>query len=92
MKQAVERKAFPLVVKIVRLCYNRNKSGTYQVHRRYVGLNFKLDVGLYQLDQQVACQRYRQNFLIATATEETKAYLAKAWGNFSLAPARAFAA
>lgn len=23
------------------------------------GLNFKLDVGLYQLDQQVACQRYR---------------------------------
>jgi len=26
-----------------------------------VGLNVKLDVGLYQLDQQVACQRYRQN-------------------------------
>lgn len=24
------------------------------------GLNFKLDVGLYRLDQQVACQRYRQ--------------------------------
>jgi hypothetical protein len=23
----------------------------------YVGLNFKLDIGLYQLDQQVACQR-----------------------------------
>jgi hypothetical protein len=22
-----------------------------------VGLNFKLDVGLYRLDQQVACQR-----------------------------------
>ncbi len=22
-----------------------------------MGLNFKLDVGLYQLDQQVACQR-----------------------------------
>jgi hypothetical protein len=56
-----------------------------------MGLNFKLDVGLYQLDQQVACQRYRQNFLIATA-KETKAYLAKAWENFSLAPARAFAA
>lgn len=26
---------------------------------RYVGLNFKLDVGLYRLDQQVACQRHR---------------------------------
>jgi hypothetical protein len=28
------------------------------------GLNFKLDVGLYQLDQQVACQReaYRTVF------------------------------
>jgi hypothetical protein len=25
-----------------------------------MGLNFKLDVGLYRLDQQVACQRYRQ--------------------------------
>jgi hypothetical protein len=24
------------------------------------GLNFKLDVGLYRLNQQVACQRYRQ--------------------------------
>jgi hypothetical protein len=23
----------------------------------FTGLNFKLDVGLYQLDQQVACQR-----------------------------------
>lgn len=32
-----------------------------------VGLNSKLDIGLYQLDQQVACQRYRQNFLIAEA-------------------------
>jgi hypothetical protein len=30
-----------------------------------VGLNFKLDIGLYQLDQQAACQRYRQNFVIA---------------------------
>jgi hypothetical protein len=24
---------------------------------QYTGLNFKLDVGLYRLDQQVACQR-----------------------------------
>ena len=30
-----------------------------------MGLNVKLDVGLYQLDQQVACQRYRQYFLDA---------------------------
>jgi hypothetical protein len=30
------------------------------------GLNFKLDVGLYQLDQQVASQRYRENPIIAT--------------------------
>jgi len=33
-----------------------------------VGLNFKLDVGLYQLDQQVACQRYRQNNIDAEST------------------------
>jgi len=26
-----------------------------------MGLNFKLDVGTLRLDQQVACQRYRQN-------------------------------
>ena len=30
-----------------------------------MGLNFKLDVGLYRLDQQVACQRYRQNPIVA---------------------------
>lgn len=30
-----------------------------------MGLNFKLDVGLYRLDQQVACQRYRQTILDA---------------------------
>jgi len=33
-----------------------------------VGLNFKLDIGLYRLDQQVACQRYRQTFLDAKNT------------------------
>ena len=32
-----------------------------------MGLNVKLDVGLYRLDQQVACQRYRQTFLDATS-------------------------
>jgi hypothetical protein len=42
---------------------------------RYVGLNFKLDVGLYQLDQQVACQRYRQTFLIANAKETAKSWI-----------------
>ena len=31
------------------------------------GLNFKLDVGLYRLNQQVACQRYRQTFLDANS-------------------------
>jgi hypothetical protein len=32
-----------------------------------MGLNVKLDVGLYRLDQQVACQRYRQYILDATS-------------------------
>jgi hypothetical protein len=32
-----------------------------------MGLNFKLDIGLYRLDQQVACQRYRQNSIDATS-------------------------
>jgi hypothetical protein len=45
------------------------------------GLNFKLDVGLYRLDQQVACQRYRQNLLTANVKES----LVNAWGNFKLA-------
>ncbi len=31
-----------------------------EVHDKLRGADFKLDVGLYQLDQQVACQRYRQ--------------------------------
>lgn len=34
-----------------------------------MGLNFKLDVGLYRLDQQVACQRYRQTSIDAKSTE-----------------------
>jgi hypothetical protein len=42
-----------------------------------VGLNFKLDVGLYQLDQQVACQRYRQNFSIAEAKETREKLVAE---------------
>lgn len=35
------------------------------------GLNFKLDVGMLRLDQQVACQRYRQNFLDANKVSKT---------------------
>jgi hypothetical protein len=38
----------------------------------YVGLNFKLDVGLYRLDQQVACQRYRQNQIVAEKTTSVR--------------------
>ncbi len=36
-----------------------------------MGLNFKLDVGTLRLDQQVACQRYRQ-----TITDANKPSLA----------------
>ena len=51
-----------------------------------MGLNFKLDVGLYRLDQQVACQRYRQTILDAkTSTREAVASLFERSG-FSLAP------
>ena len=42
-----------------------------------MGLNFKLDVGLYRLDQQVACQRYRQKFLVAKSTETREALVAQ---------------
>ena len=34
-----------------------------------MGLKFMLDVGLYQLNQQVACQRYRQNSIDANSTD-----------------------
>lgn len=34
-----------------------------------MGLTFKLDVGLYRLNQQVACQRYRQNPIDAKSTD-----------------------
>jgi hypothetical protein len=37
-----------------------------------MGLNFKLDVGLYRLDQQVACQRYRQNQVNANVFTRAK--------------------
>lgn len=41
------------------------------VTSRY-GAEIMLDVGLYQLDQQAACQRYRQNFVIADAFTRAK--------------------
>lgn len=60
----------------------------------YVGLNFKLDIGLYRLDQQVACQRYRQNFLTATTAKEKRDQLIAEVANLFATPKRelAFAA
>lgn len=56
-----------------------------------MGLNFKLDVGLYQLDQQVACQRYRQTIL--DAESKLTAALDKALATRdALTPKLAFAA
>lgn len=43
------------------------RSATRGGIRRTYGAEFKLDVGLYRLDQQVACQRYRQPNLDATS-------------------------
>ncbi len=40
------------------------------------GLNFKLDVGLYRLYQQVACQRYRQTQVIAKLFDRAKEVVA----------------
>lgn len=61
----------------------------------YVGLNFKLDVGHYRLDQQVACQRYRQNLLdanlkdrVVTAFEGARNYVANAFAVPAYATAR----
>ncbi len=58
-----------------------------------MGLNFKLDVGLYRLDQQVACQRYRQNLLIANANEDRQSLVATVANLFApKQPAMALAA
>jgi hypothetical protein len=41
------------------------------------GADFKLDVGHYRLDQQVACQRYRQTLIDAnTSFSNAKAAVA----------------
>jgi hypothetical protein len=42
-----------------------------------MGLNFKLDVGLYRLDQQVACQRIDETTIDATATIRERIVAAK---------------
>jgi hypothetical protein len=52
----------------------------YVTNVAYYGAEFKLDVGLYQLDQQAACQRYRQNLIdankVSSAWEALKANVA----------------
>ncbi len=56
----------------------------------HVGLNFKLDVGHYRLDQQVACQRYRQHILDADFVSKAKAFVASAFApraNYAFATA-----
>jgi hypothetical protein len=50
------------------------------------GLNFKLDVGLYRLHQQVACQRIDKSSIDANSVKKN---LVAAWGNFSFAPVAA---
>ena len=49
------------------------------------GLNFKLDVGLYRLDQQVACQRHRQHTINANAFTRVKNFVASAFAQPTLA-------
>ena len=48
----------------------KHKYDTILLHTEVCGhgADFKLDVGLYRLDQQVACQRYRQIRIDATST------------------------
>ena len=52
-----------------------------------------LDVGLYQLDQQVACQRIGKQFVIATAFTRVKTFLQDGAATLvaSLTPQVAFA-
>ncbi len=59
----------------------------------YEGLNFKLDVGLYRLDQQVACQRIGKTFTDANLKDRAVAYFSEKVNNLAaafmpLAPAR----
>lgn len=58
-----------------------------------MGLNFKLDVGLYRLDQQVACQRYRRPILDATTVSKAKVAVADLFARSGFAlEQKAFAA
>ena len=41
----------------------------------YYGAEIMLDVGLYQLDQQVACQRYRQTRIIAKLSDRVAGFV-----------------
>ncbi len=56
-----------------------------------MGLNFKLDVGLYRLYQQVACQRYRQTSIDAKSTDR-KSLIAELAAKLNPTPAFATAA
>jgi len=56
------------------------------------GLNFKLDVGTLRLDQQVACQRHRQQFLDAKTSFSDKLASVKAAAKLFNQPALAYAA
>ena len=47
------------------------------------GLNFKLDVGLYRLDQQVACQRIGKTFIDANLKVSVKTALVNARSAFA---------
>ena len=41
-----------------------------------MGLKYMLDIGLYRLDQQVACQRYRQKLSNCKSNSEDRNELA----------------
>jgi hypothetical protein len=61
-------------------------------NNRYVGLNFKLDIGLYRLNQQVACQRYRQTTIdaktpISNAVDKVLALRESMQSKLAFAPA-----
>ena len=51
-----------------------------------MGLNFKLDVSTLRLDQQVACQRYRQQILDAKTSSTVDAFVARVQGLRGFAP------
>lgn len=67
-----------------RLWYN---TGVVSDGDSFYGADFKLDVGLYQLVLQVACQRYRQNRINAkTSIREVIATAASAVKSLFVVP------